>query len=394
LIAGLAPRIHAQAPAPLTLDGAITRALASNRTLTAARLLKPVAAAGLGIAQERLNPELTYEAEKELPHQAIGFALPIELGGKRARRMDVANAGILATDAEIARTIADVQNDVRRTYFTLVAAERRLALANESRALAARVRDTANARVQAGDVPRLELVQTQIGLSDADQDVTAANGEVTAARAELNVLIGQSTDAPIVLADALDAVPLRPLPDLIGQVREANSTIVALDRRIAEQVAKRALAVAMKKSDLTAGASLTYNAEPEFRVGWRASAGITLPLFTTHQAGVVLEDAELMRLRAERDATLVTTEAAVTAAFARAAAAREQVTRFETEIVPNLQEADQMVQAGYSAGQTPLITLLTALQQTRESRRKGLQAALDYQLALADLERAVGTRLR
>jgi outer membrane protein TolC len=53
-----------------------------------------------------------------------------------------------------------------------------------------------------------------------------------------------------------------------------------------------------------------------------------------------------------------------------------------------------MVQDGYSAGQTPLVTLLAALQQTRESRRKGLQAALDYQLALADLERAVGTRIR
>src|SRR5690348_12340759 len=146
--------------------------------------------------------------------------------------MDVANAGILATDAEITRTIADVQNDVRRAYFTVVAAERRLALAHESLALAQRVRDTANARVQAGDVPRLELVQTQIGLSDAEQDVTAAGGDVAVARAELNALIGQPLDAVLTLADDLNAGPLRALPDLLGQVREANSTLVALDRRI------------------------------------------------------------------------------------------------------------------------------------------------------------------
>jgi hypothetical protein len=37
--------------------------------------------------------------------------------------------------------------------------------------------------------------------------------------------------------------------------------------------------------------------------------------------------------------------------------------------------------------------VLAALRQSRESRAKGLQAALDYQLALTDLERAAGTRL-
>jgi cobalt-zinc-cadmium efflux system outer membrane protein len=387
--------LHAQTPnAPLTLDAAIARALENNRAIVAARLFRPVSAAGVGVASERLNPDLTYEAERETPKQSFTFTLPIELGGKRDRRVDVAKANVAATDADITRLIVEIQNDVRRAYYTVVAADRRVTLANESRALALRVRDTAATRALAGDVPQLEAVQTQIGLSDADQDVTAARGEAAAARAELNALIGLPVNTAITLTDGLTATALPELADLVGQAREANSTLVALDRRIAEQGARRALAKAMKVPDMTASGAITYDAQPEFRVGWRASGGITLPIFTRHTAGVLLEDAELTRLKADRDATLATTEGAVAAALARASAAREQMVRFDNEILPNLIRSEQMVQDGYSAGQTRLFELLAALQQTRESRLKGLQAALDFQIAMADLERAVGTRLR
>ena len=40
------------------------------------------------VAGERPNPELAYELSKETPRQSITATLPIELGGKRARRLD------------------------------------------------------------------------------------------------------------------------------------------------------------------------------------------------------------------------------------------------------------------------------------------------------------------
>lgn len=396
LVFGLAAALHAQtqAPTPLTLETAIARATEANRALTAARLARPVSAAGLGVASERLNPELSYEYARETPKQAITFSLPIELGGKRDRRIELAQAGVATTEADIARIQAELQNDVRHSYYAVVGAERRLELANEARALALRVRDTAATRAAAGDVPQLDVLQTNISLSNADQDVTSAGGEVAATKAELNALLGQPPDMPLTLADALTATALPSIADLVGQARTGNPTVVVLDRRIAEQTAKRAVARSLQTPDFTAAGALTYDAQPEFTAGFRASAGITLPLFTKHKAGVLLEDAELTRLKAERDATLATTEAAVTAALARATAARDQITRYENDILPNLVRLEQGVQEGYAAGQTPLITLLATLQQTRDSRLRGLEDAVAYQTALADLERAVGTRIR
>src|SRR5262245_25152845 len=77
---------RAQSAAPLTLDAAMSRAIATNRGLAASRLALPSAVAGVGVAGERLNPELSYEYAKETPRQAIAAAFPIELGGKRQRR--------------------------------------------------------------------------------------------------------------------------------------------------------------------------------------------------------------------------------------------------------------------------------------------------------------------
>src|SRR6185295_11738068 len=97
----------------LTMQAAIGRAMAANPTIAAARLRGPINLANLAVARERLNPEGSFELEKETPKEAYGVAVPFELGGKRARRIEVAEATIRAGDAEVAATITQVRNDVR-----------------------------------------------------------------------------------------------------------------------------------------------------------------------------------------------------------------------------------------------------------------------------------------
>jgi outer membrane protein, heavy metal efflux system len=390
--AGAASGLEAQTPG-LTLEGALARALEANPQIAAARLSRPVGVAGIAVARERPNPEITYEASRELPHQAIGGTLPIELGGKRARRIELATAGVTTREAELDQVIADIRNQVRRAYFALVAAEARVALVTDTRALAVRARNAAQARFAAGDVSRLEVVQTTLALADAENDLTGARGEATAARGELNALLGQPAAAPLTLVDGLAAVPLPALDDAVSQAGRSNAALVVLDRRIAEQDARRRLALALQTPDLAAGSAFTYHAQPEFTYGWRLDFGVTVPVFTKHRAGVQLEDAELVRLRADRAATMAEITGAVTAALARAAALRDQLLRYDAEILPEAEDVERMAQDAYTSGQSGLVALLQSLQFTRDIRRRALQAGLDFQTAVADLERAIGTPL-
>jgi cobalt-zinc-cadmium efflux system outer membrane protein len=379
---------------PLTLTAAIERALAANQTIGAARLQRPVDVAGVAVAGQRPNPEIVYEWSKETPRQAVGATLPIELGGKRQRRLELANATVAVTDADLARVVAEVRNDVRRAYFEVVAADARVQIADDVRALAQRARDAANARVTSGDAPRSDLTQSDLALANSVNDLVAARGESAATRAELNLLLGQPAGEPITLADSLTAMPLPSEQDALALAATANTELQVLDRRIAEQAARVNLANSLVTPDIAAGGTFTYDAFPEFRFGWRATFGITLPILSSHKAGVRVEELTLTRLKAEREAAVARMRGGIAAALSRATAARDQMANYENTILPLAVEAEQQAQAAYTGGQTNLPTLVQALQIARDTRQRGLQAGLDYARALADLERAIGASLR
>ena len=156
----LCARPAAQTPSldPLTFEQAVERALAANPTIAAARLGRAVRQAGIGVAGERPNPELTFEVEKETPKQSLGIAVPIELAGKRAKRIAVEEAALEVSAAEFQATIAQVRNDVRRSYFDTAVTGARLMVLSDLRDLAQRARATAQARFEQGDAPRLDVL--------------------------------------------------------------------------------------------------------------------------------------------------------------------------------------------------------------------------------------------
>ena len=143
------------------------------------------------------TPKSNIEEARDTPHWAFGGTVPLELSGKRQRRIDVATATLALTDADTARAIARTSAaDVRRAYYQAVASLRRVAIAQELEAIATRARDAAQERFQAGAAPRLEALQAGLALSQAQNDVAAAQGDVAAARADLNALLGLSRSTP------------------------------------------------------------------------------------------------------------------------------------------------------------------------------------------------------
>jgi cobalt-zinc-cadmium efflux system outer membrane protein len=383
-----------QAPsAPLTLEAAFARALEANPSILAARRRTDAARAAVDVARERPNPEFRAEFEKETPKRSYNFAVPIETGGKRSNRIAAGEAGVLVTEAEIAQVVLDVRTSVRRAYFTLVAAQSRMTLLGELRDLASRTHAAAEDRFASGAAPRLEVLQSDLGVAQAENELTSAGGAATAARAELNALLAFPVDAPIALASPLDPAPLPESSVVTARAEGSNSELVLLDKRLDEQRARVALARAQQYPDVTPEFALTRDAEPEFGTGWRAAATVAIPLFTQHRAGVRVEEAVLAQLTLEREALLARIRGDVSSALAIASAQRQQYQRYRDEILPRAIEVERMAEDSYRLGQTGLAAFLQALQSTRDVRLRALQAGTDFQSALADLERAVGAPL-
>jgi outer membrane protein, heavy metal efflux system len=389
----LAAIAHGQPSGVTTLADALARAMTANPRLIAARLGRAVALEGIAVARERPNPELTFEATRDAPHESVSTAWTIETGGKRARRIDVARAGAQRVDAELARLTADVRLEVRRAYAALLAARQRTAVTSGLRALAARARDAARDRFESGAAPRLEAVQAALALAEAENEAEAAAGLTDAARSELNALIGAPPDAPLVPTDNIGLPPL-PTPDAaLASALNGNADLAVIDRQIAEAQARVGLARAMQKPDTIADTGVTFDAQPEFNYGWRVGAILTLPILTRHRAGVRVEEAALVQLRAERDASVARIRGAVAASLARASAQTQAYARYRDQILPDVDEVERMAEDSYRSGQTGLVTLLQAMQSTRDTRLRAVQAASDLQAALADLEQAIGVAL-
>ena len=393
-VALAAPAAAQVAPAnSLTLQAAIDRAMAANPTIAAARLTSAVNLAGLALARERLNPEATVEFEKETPRQAVGVALPVELGGKRAKRIAVGQATIRAGDAQLAATIAQIRNDVRRAYYDALVVDARLSVQRELRDLSQRVSDTAQARFDTGEAPRLEVMQANLALAAAENEAIASEGISVAAKARLNALLGQPLDMTHALSTPLDAGGPFTADAALTLAQIGSSELAVLDRQIEQQRARLTLAQALRVPDLVPMAALTHDAQPEFTYGWRAGVAVTVPIFTTHKAGVLVEQTTLDQLMAQRQAALLRIAGEVTAAAAAAEAQRQTYLRYRDFILPQAQQVEQLAQDSYQLGQTGIAALLQALQASRDVRLRSLDAASQFQSALADLERAVGAPL-
>jgi cobalt-zinc-cadmium efflux system outer membrane protein len=376
---------------PLTLQAALAAADEHNRTLIAARLGRTADLAGIDVAKQRPNPEASFEAGRDTPHEAFSIGMPLEFGGKRARRVDLANATLARTTADLIVQALDIRRSVRLAYFELVAAATRLQVITALRGFAERTRNAARDRFESGAAPRLEALQAELALAQADNEQEAARGRMDAARADLNTLIGRPPDAA---ADPTDSFEGGTLPADLARAVAASPDIIAMDREIDEAVARERLAQTLRTPDTTVSGGVLFDSPPEFMYGWKAGVAVTLPIFTRHTADVRVESARVVQLRAQREARIVELTGQATAAAARARASRQRFLRYRDEIIPQARTVESMAEDSYRSGQTGLAAFLQALQAAREIGLLATDAGLEYQSAIADLERALGGSIR
>ncbi|MFN7977377.1 MAG: TolC family protein [Vicinamibacterales bacterium] len=380
-------------PTALTLEAAFARAASANPVMAAARARQSAALAAVGTARERPNPELHVEYTRETPTQAYTLSLPVETSGKRARRIALGDAGVLVSGAEQVRTAFELRVAVRAAYFDLVAARARLDLLREVAQIATRAKDAAEQRFAAGDVARLEVLQADLARGDAENQMAAADGAAAAAAVRLRTLLAWPADTPLSLATSIDADVDRAVaaPGAAEPTRHAD--IAVLDAQVEEQKARIAVASSLRVPDLTPEVAVTRGAEPEFTTGWRAGLAVTLPIFTRHDAAVRTEEATLAAVTADRAATLARVGGDVAAASAQVEALAQQYRRYQSTLVPQAVEIERLADDAYRLGRTGIGAYLQALQASRDIRLRMLQTAADFQIARADLERALGAPL-
>lgn len=125
-----------------------------------------------------------------------------------------------------------------------------------------------------------------------------------------------------------------------------------------------------------------------------AIVGFNLPLWFWKQASQVKEaKAEHAAAEAELDAEKNITLYDVKNLFVRVQTAARMIDLYETSVLPQADEALKVAQSGYQTEKINFLDLLDASRSLLNFRLEHVQHMADYEIALADLERAVGVDL-
>ena len=314
---------------------------------------------------------------------------PLEIGGKRAKRYGVAAAEytLSAWDYEARRL--DVLSETRRTFVSVLAAQQRLALADELVALGEEVIGSIKDRVRLGASSPVDVTRADVTLATSRLERERIGAELDVVRLALAATWGE-TSASFERADGDLAGEMGPPPlERLLTAAEQNPDLA----RWADEVRRREAAVALEESkripDLSVGPGYR-------RIGdsgdsaFVLSLGVPLPFFDRNQGGIAEARHLLAKAEQERRAATVRVRTALGSAHRRASAAFQQTERLRAEILPRAEQALRESRETYQRGRFSYLEVLDAERTLFELREQSLGALEAYHAALAEIERLTG----
>jgi outer membrane protein, heavy metal efflux system len=384
----------ASVPTPLTYEAALSVAMSRNLNVAAARRARQIREAAIRTARQIPNPDVSFEAGRDTPHEIFSFDLPFEIGSKRGRRIDLATEELTLADLDLQTALREIRRELRQTFYSLIAADERRRIAESVLDIARRLRDAAQARFDAGAAPRLEVLQADLGVTRAETDLDLAGSVRAAAQASLDAVLDLPPQQTLVVAGSLsDRQSTISYDQALALATTSNTDLASLDRQMAIEERRADLLRAERVPTPVFSVSGVFNSPPDFTAGARAAISVGVPLFSRNQGEIAASVATTTQLRTRRDATRRTVENDVFATLAKIEAERRQVEAYEQRLVPTATSLESLAEESYRAGRTSVLAVLDAQRNLRDLTREALQAALDLQLSLADLEDLLGTAL-
>ena len=383
------------APASLSLQAAIDRAMAASPKMQAAAAGIEAAEGSQRQADLYPNPQAMVGVENFAPagslngvavtETTVGVSQLIELGGKRDARRGVALAGRRSAETDVAIARLDLVRDVTVAYAGAVAAQQQLALATELEGAAKEVLNDVTRRVNAARDPLFQKSKAEVAYSNAAITRQTAESAHAAALQKLARFWGDITVAePLSDPGPSSAQPM-PLARYEAWLREAPD----LDRYRKARVAREAdlqLAQANAVPDVTANAGIRHFGGTS-AVAFVAGISVPIPVFNQNQGEIARAGADLRRAAEEgRQAELERSQELVMA-WSQWRAASSEATSIHERSLPEAERAYQQALAGYRVGAFQYLEVLDAQRTLFEQRSRYVEALARTRTARAETER-------
>lgn len=357
-------------PAVLTPDQAVRAALSRDPAL-AARVAEVEAAAGLlrqsGPLQN--NPEVGVSASTNGDRQSASLVQPLSLTGEGRHGLRAARAALEGAKAAAERARFETAAETRRVYTRAVVSRELQRFAEESRALLARLRGVAEARLAAGEGIDLDIRLARLEEARAMALWLAAQAETSATDADLAALIGMTPgelghDPLLAGPVTLEGTNVRAGTNVRSDLLAARSVTEAARATVAREQAARLPAV---------GLGVFYERDSG-RTIFGPAVTMTVPLWNQNQANLGAARGKL-RLAEVTEASVVaraTTEEA--RAEERLRVATESLKTLAPDIRTEADAALRAIEILFTSGEANLADTLLLRSRVIEGERAWIEA--------------------
>jgi outer membrane protein len=355
--------------------------------------------------QRRVSMQSDFNHPPDTENLALSLGLKYRLYDFGRRELDRRMA---QDGADISRLVLEgLQNDlihqVTRGYYAVLQASAFVAVQEESIGTLQESLRIANERLKAGQAVRSDVLNLEVQLAQANEDLIRARNRVKLAVAALNTAIGNDLVDAGMAAEANPPaavstnLPPRPPPrEDPGAIRGRPELQAA--RRVAElQQAGLAKARRQYLPTVNVFGSLDWNSDvsSDFERSYVAGVAAEVDIFDgfRRRAAVTGAGAQQRAAQADVDRAAGNLRLDLTSASIQAGEAWDRLDVVRKSIV-SAEEALRITRERYQQGAADLPELLTTQVGLTGTRTRHVSALYDYLTALSNLDRAKGELIR
>lgn len=387
---------QAQSPNVLALNDAMLRTLASDNTIAAAHARIRGAKAGVYQASRYPNPTVgvdfdnfagskNYRGSRSM-ETTFFLQQQIELGGQTAARTKVARTELEATRMRSEQRVLDLLREVELAFIDVVAAAAQLRIAEERLAIAQQLQGEIKKRVEAGrDGTHVQArSDAQIALEQITVDQARAAFEI--ARKNLAAYWKGNPNFQVDLSAFEDAVMASDRKGFNVEVAllEAERDIAAarVDLQKAYAIPTPAIRLGVRRFNETSDTGVV------------AGISIPIPLFDTNEGNIRRAEAE----RKAAELEISNARRAAAREFARLrgrlVASANEAKRIQNEVIPQAQQAVQLVRDGLERGGFTFLEFVDAQRTLNDARLRRIEALRTFHADNAALRRLTAYHAR
>lgn len=390
----------------ISLDDAITLAVAHNHSLRATRTQIQQNEAQEITANLRPNPTLGMDTQfvpffspqdfsgenlNETQQFDIGISYLFERGHKRQHRLQAARDTTAVTRAQVADAERTLIFNVGQQFISVLLAESTLQFAEEDLKGFQQTVDISKEQFRAGFIGEGDYLKITLQLLQFQTDVSSARLARVQALVGLRQFLGY--DAVPADFDVVGELTYRPVKakveDLQAQALRERPDYRAAELGITAAKSQQGLAKANSKVDVNGTYDFTHvsgeNTASIF-------ANFALPIFDRGQGEIARTRYALTQAQEQQQAASDTVLSDVANAYEAIRSNDEVVQLYTSGYLKQAQDSRDISEYAYKRGAASLLDFLDAQRSYRSTQLAYRQALASYMTALEQLKEALGTR--